>query len=158
MTQGPVDLQVSLSYGLPRKGIPGPSSFRRWVAAALDRRCKAADIGIRIVDTEEGQHFNRHYRGKDYATNVLSFEADRPEGLPDDVHIPLIGDLILCAPVVEREAQEQNKPLVAHYAHLTVHGTLHLLGWDHQDDREANAMEQLEREILATFGISDPYL
>ena len=104
MTQGPVDLQVSLSYGLPRKGIPAPSSFRRWVAAALDRRCKAADIGIRIVDAEEGQHFNRHYRGKDYATNVLSFEADRPEGLPDDVHIPLIGDLILCAPVVEREA------------------------------------------------------
>ena len=74
------------------------------------------------------------------------------------MHIPLIGDLILCAPVVEREAREQNKPLVAHYAHMTVHGTLHLLGWDHQDDLEANAMEQLEREILASFGISDPYL
>lgn len=157
MTKGPVDLNVSLSYGLARKGLPSQVSFQKWVAAALDRRVRAADIGIRLVDTVEGQHFNKHYRGKDYATNVLSFEAERPEGLPDNVTIPLMGDLIICVPVVLREAEEQGKSATSHFAHLTVHGTLHLLGWDHEDDVEAHAMEQLEREILDAFGINDPY-
>ena len=157
MTKGPVDLAVSLSYGIGRKGVPSSVSFRRWVQAALDKRVRSADIGIRLVDETEGRHFNHHYRGKDYATNVLSFEADRPEGLPANVVIPLMGDLIICVPVVLREAIEQGKSPVAHFAHLTVHGTLHLLGWDHEDDLEANAMEQLEREILAELGFDDPY-
>ena len=99
----------------------------------------------------------RHYRGKDYATNVLSFPADLPEGLPEGVRLPLLGDLVICAPVVAKEAREQGKPLAAHYAHLTVHGTLHLLGWNHEDDTEAECMEGLEREILAGMGIDDPY-
>lgn len=154
MTLGPTVLDVSVSYGLPRAGIPASVSFRRWVAAALDGRIREADLAIRLVDEKEGRAFNRHYRGKDYATNVLSFPADLPEG----VKLPLLGDLLICVPVVAREAREQGKQLGQHYAHLTVHGALHLLGWDHEDEREAECMEQLEREILATLGISDPYL
>lgn len=157
MTQGPVRLDVSVGYALPRAGIPAAVSFRRWVAAALSGRIREADLSIRVVDEKEGRALNRHYRGRDYATNVLSFPADLPEGLPEGVRLPLLGDLVLCAPVVAREAQEQAKPLAAHYAHLTVHGTLHLLGWDHGNDLEAEAMEQLERDILAGLGIGDPY-
>lgn len=158
MTRGPVQLALSVHYGLPRRGLPAPASFRKWVSAALDTRIREADLAIRLVDSREGRAMNRHYRGKDYATNVLSFPAELPEGLPKGVRLPLLGDLVVCAPVVAREAREQGKPLAAHYAHLTVHGVLHLLGWDHADDREAECMEQLEREILAGLGIGDPYL
>ncbi|MGH8028221.1 MAG: rRNA maturation RNase YbeY [Pseudoxanthomonas sp.] len=159
MTQGPVILEVSVSYALPRVGLPSSVSFRRWVAAALHGRIREADLAVRIVDTKEGRALNRHYRGKDYATNVLSFPADIAEGvkMPKGVKMPLLGDLVICAPVVAREAKEQKKLLSAHYAHLTVHGALHLLGWNHEDDREAEAMEQLERQILAELGIDDPY-
>lgn len=154
MTLGPVHLDVSISYGLPRAGLPAAASFRKWVAAALDGRIREADLAIRLVDEEEGRTLNRHYRGKDYPTNVLSFPAELPEG----VKLPLLGDLVICAPVVAREARDQGKPLAAHYAHLTVHGVLHLLGWDHENERDAECMEQLERGILATLGIEDPYL
>ena len=146
MTRGPVRLDVAVSYALPRTGLPAAVSFRKWVAAALKGRIREADLAIRVVDS-----------GKDYATNVLSFPAEGPEGLPKGVKCPLLGDLVICAPVVAREADEQGKALNAHYAHLTVHGVLHLLGWDHEDDKEAEAMEQLEREILAELGIADPY-
>ena len=158
MTQGPVRLDVAVGYALPRAGVPAAASFRKWVAAALSGRIREADLAIRLVDEKEGRALNHHYRGKDYATNVLSFPAELPEGLPKGVKLPLLGDLVLCAPVVAREAKEQGKPLNAHYAHLTVHGCLHLLGWDHEDPREAEAMEQLEREILAGLGLPDPYL
>lgn len=157
MTVGPERLDVAINYAVPRAGIPAAVSFRKWVAAALDSRIREADLAIRIVGTKEGRALNKHYRGKDYATNVLSFPADLPESLPEGVRLPLLGDLVICAPVVAREAREQNKPIAAHYAHLTVHGALHLLGWDHDDDRDAECMEQLEREILATLGIADPY-
>jgi probable rRNA maturation factor len=157
MTRGPIHLDVAVSYALPRAGLPAAVSFRKWVAAALNGRIREADLAIRLVDDKEGRSLNHHYRGKDYATNVLSFPAEIPEGLPKGIKFPLLGDLVICAPVVAREAAEQDKPLLAHYAHLTVHGTLHLLGWDHEDDKEAEAMEQLEREILADLGISDPY-
>ena len=157
MTRGPNRLDVAVSYALPRAGLPAANSFRKWVAAALDGRIREADLAVRLVDAREGRSLNRHYRGKDYATNVLSFPADLPEGLPEGVRIPLLGDLVLCAPVVAREAREQRKPLAAHYAHLTVHGVLHLLGWNHEDEREAECMEGLEREILAGMGIDDPY-
>lgn len=160
MTRGPVRLDVSVGYAVPRAGLPSAVSFRRWVAAALHGRILEADLAIRIVDNKEGRALNRHYRGKDYATNVLSFPAEMAEGvkMPKGVKMPLLGDLVLCAPVIAREAREQKKPLAEHYAHLTVHGALHLLGWDHEDEREAEAMEQLEREILAALGIDDPYL
>ena len=158
MTLGPARLDVAVAYAIPRTGIPAAISFRRWATAALAGRIREADLAIRIVDESEGRALNRPYRGKDYATNVLSFPAELPEGLPEDFHMPLLGDLVICAPVVAREAREQGKSPAAHYAHLTVHGTLHLLGWDHDDDREAEAMEQLEREILDALGIADPYL
>ena len=159
MTRGPVRLDVAVSYAAPRTGLPAAVSFRKWVAAALEGRIREADLAIRIVDAKEGRALNRHYRGKDYATNVLSFPADAAEGvkLPKGVKMPLLGDLVICAPVVAREAKEQGKALNDHYAHLTVHGALHLLGWDHEDDREAECMEALEREILAGLGIEDPY-
>ncbi len=159
MTKGPIRLDVSVSYAAPRAGLPAAVSFRRWVAAALASRILEADLAIRIVGAKEGRALNRHYRGSDYATNVLSFPADIAEGvkLPKGVKLPLLGDIVLCAPVVAREAKEQGKPLSAHYAHLTVHGVLHLLGWDHQDAREADCMEALEREVLAGLGVDDPY-
>lgn len=159
MTQGPVRLDISVGYALPRRGLPAAVSFRKWVAAALEGRIREADLAVRIVDAREGRALNRHYRGKDQATNVLSFPAEIAEGvkLPRGVKMPLLGDLVLCAPVIAREAREQHKPLSAHYAHMTVHGALHLLGWDHGDDREAECMEQLEREILSSLGIDDPY-
>ncbi len=157
MTKGPTRLDVAVGYAAPRAGIPAATSFRRWVAAALAGRIREADLAIRIVDEKEGRSLNHHYRGKDYATNVLSFPAELPEGLPKGVKLPLLGDLVLCSPVIAREAREQGKPLRAHYAHLTVHGALHLLGWDHEDAREAEAMEQLERQILAGIGLPDPY-
>ena len=154
MTKGPIRLDVAISYAVPRAGLPAAVSFRRWLAAALHGRIREADLAIRIVGSKEGRALNRHYRGKDHATNVLSFPADIADGvkLPKGVKLP-----VLCAPVIAREAKEQKKPLAAHYAHLTVHGALHLLGWDHQDAREAECMEQLEREILAGLGIDDPY-
>jgi probable rRNA maturation factor len=153
MTKGPLQLDVSVSYGLPRAGLPAAVSFRRWATAAAEGRIRRADLAIRLVDTKEGRALNRHYRGKDYATNVLSFPVELPQG----VNLPLLGDLVICAPVVAREAAEQRKPLAAHYAHLTIHGVLHLLGLDHEDTREAEAMEQIEREILASLDFPDPY-
>ncbi|MBP6627289.1 MAG: rRNA maturation RNase YbeY [Arenimonas sp.] len=153
MTQGPLQLDVSVSYGLPRAGLPAAVSFRRWAAAAAQGRIRRADLAIRVVDEKEGRALNRHYRGKDYATNVLSFPVELPAG----VTLPLLGDLVICAPVVAREAKEQGKPLAAHYAHLTIHGVLHLLGLDHENPREAEAMEQIERDLLAELGLPDPY-
>ncbi len=149
-------LQIHVGYAVPRAGLPAPASFRRWVAAALRgaRRRKPAELAIRIVDADEGRALNRDYRGKDYPTNVLSFPAELPPGL----RLPLIGDLAICAPVVLREAGEQGKPARDHWAHLTVHGVLHLLGYDHIDHRDADAMEALETRILASLGIADPYV
>lgn len=158
MTKGPVRLDVAVGYATPRAGIPAAVSFRKWVAAALAGRIREADLAIRIVGSKEGRSLNHHYRGKDYATNVLSFPAELPEGLPKGVKLPLLGDLVLCAPVIAKEAAAQGKPVNAHYAHLTVHGVLHLLGWNHEDTREAECMEQLEREILAGLGLPDPYI
>src|SRR5690606_10317047 len=116
------------------------------------------DLAIRIVDEAEGRALNRHYRPRDYATNVLSFPAEPPDGLPPGVRMPLLRALVICTTVLARDTPEQHTTTAAHYAHLTVPGSLHLLGWDHEDSREADAMEQLEREILAALGIDAPYL
>jgi probable rRNA maturation factor len=153
MTRGPIQCDVGVSYGISRKGVPAPASFKRWAEAACQGRIKRADIAIRVVDEKEGRALNKHYRGKDYATNVLSFPAELPEG----VTLPILGDLVICAPVVAREAVDQGKALSAHYAHLTIHGVLHLLGLDHDNDTEALVMEAIEREILADMGHPDPY-
>ena len=118
----------------------------RWIRAAL---AAPGEITVRIVGAEEGQALNRDYRGKDYATNVLTFDYS---------HAPVVSaDLILCAPVVEAEAREQKITLEAHYAHLLVHGTLHAQGHDHEEEAEAQVMEAEETAILATLGVADPY-
>lgn len=149
-------LELGVSCAVPRRGVPTSASFRRWAEAALQgaRHQKPAELSIRIVGAREGRVLNRQYRSKDYATNVLSFPVELPRGVAS----PLLGDLVICAPVVAREAHEQGKSPRDHYAHLTVHGVLHLLGFDHGNERDATRMEALETRILASLGIADPYL
>lgn len=133
---------------------PDDDSFRRWVSAALEACDKSGHVDLKIVDADEIQYLNKTYRGKDSATNVLSFPSDLPPGIPSD----LLGDLALCTPVIEREATEQNKVLMYHWAHLTIHGTLHLIGFDHIEDKDAEIMESLETAILAGLAIPNPYV
>jgi probable rRNA maturation factor len=139
-------LNLSVQYACNREGLPLRADFVCWARAAL---VGGGEITIRLVDADEGQELNKEYRGKDYATNVLSF--------PYDTEPVVMGDLVICPSVVAREAVEQNKALEAHYAHLTVHGMLHLQGWDHDNDDDAEAMENEEKEILAALGYPDPY-
>lgn len=139
-------LSLSVQYASTGDGIPTRAQFRRWVRAALQRD---VHIALRIVDAEEGQVLNRDFRGKDYATNVLTFVYDDTE--------PLSGDIVICAPVVEREAQEQGKTLLAHYAHMTLHAVLHLQGYDHESEADAAEMEALETALLVKLGYPAPY-
>ncbi|MFN7784098.1 MAG: rRNA maturation RNase YbeY [Lysobacterales bacterium] len=145
--------RIDVSYGLPRAGLPAAGTLRAYAEAALAGRREDGELSVRLVDADEGRALNRDYRDKDYATNVLSFAAELPPGVP----LPILGDLVLCAPVIAREAEEQGKPLKHHYAHMLVHGVLHLLGHDHMDEAEAEAMEAIEREVLEGLGIPDPY-
>lgn len=133
--------------------VPVPGDFRKWVRAALARRRKDAEVSLRIVAEEEIAQLNLRYRRKRGATNVLSFAAD----LGPDVPEPILGDVVICAQVVIREAREQRKTTRSHWAHMTIHGTLHLLGYDHQEEKEADAMEAVETEIMARLGFRDPY-
>lgn len=148
-------LLVHLGYAVPRRGVPSSNSFKRWTETTLfAARCrKPVELSIRVVGTAEGRKLNHRYRGTDHATNVLSFPAELPRG----IQAPLLGDLVICAPVVAREAREQHKTLHDHYAHLAVHGVLHLLGFDHENERDARRMETLETNVLASLGIADPY-
>jgi len=140
-------LKLSLQFADARHRAQLPRhAVARFVRAALSH---PGEITVRIVDAEEGRMLNREYRGKDYATNVLTFDYQ---------HEPVVmADLILCAPVVAKEGKAERKPLLAHYAHLLVHGTLHAQGWDHEVPSEAEAMEAQEREVLAGLGFPDPY-
>ena len=147
------EVTVLVSYGLASNGLPQAAAFQGWAAAAANGRRKAVEVSIHVVDTVEGQALNLKYRHKDYPTNVLSFPAELPAG----VNVPLIGDLVLCAPVVAKEAGDQGKTLDQHYAHLTVHGVLHLLGYHHETVAEARAMEAIEIQVLESIGIPDPY-
>lgn len=147
-----VDIQVATRAAQ----LPSKQQFEQWVAAALatvDTGSSESELTIRLVDAEESQALNSQYRHKDKPTNVLSFPSD----LPAELQIPLLGDLVICAPVVEQEARVQGKPPEAHWAHMVIHGTLHLLGYDHIEDDEAHIMERLETQILAGLNYADPY-
>ena len=137
---------------------PTDEQFHDWINAVPTEMSHQLQLSIRIVDEPEARRFNREYRNRDYATNVLSFPADLPEGLPAQVRRSQLGDLLICAPVVVREARQRKRSETDHWAHLTVHGVLHLLGYDHELEAEALDMESKEIEILKTLGISDPYL
>lgn len=143
----PPALSLAVQYASEATGLPTRPQFRRWVRAALQQ---AALVTLRIVDEEEGRALNRNYRNKDYATNVLTFAYGEDDGA-------LSGDIVLCAAVVEREAHEQGKNLLAHYAHLTVHGVLHMQGYDHETESDALVMEALEVEILQGLRFNNPY-
>ena len=145
-----IELEVQRATSL--QPLPGDQQFEQWVRAALGE-LSTAILTLRIVGREEMRRLNRRYRGKDAATNVLSFPAD----LPGAVDLPLLGDVVLCAPLVVEEAQTQGKSPHAHWAHLTIHGVLHLLGYDHVDRTDAAAMEGLEIELLDDLGIGNPY-
>ena len=133
--------------------VPTAQEFTRWVEHALRGQRAYAELTIRIVDEAEGRGLNRHWRQRDYATNVLSFPLPGVEAIAPD----LLGDIVICAPVVFAEARAQGKSAAAHWAHLTVHAVLHLLGYTHADDPAAAVMEQRERLILADLGFADPY-
>ncbi len=155
-TRMPVEFEIQRAT--ISTGTPGDDQFQLWVNAVPAMQDRTSGLTIRIVDEAEALRINREYRKKDYATNVLSFPAELPEGLPEAVRLSQLGDLLLCAPVVAREAVEQKRPEEDHWAHLTIHGVLHLLGYDHEQAAEAVVMESLETEILKKLGISDPYL
>jgi probable rRNA maturation factor len=146
--------RVFVDSEVGRKGVPTAKSFSTWVQAALRGRTRARpQVNIQLFGARKARAINAKFRGKDYATNVLSFPY---EPLPNE-KTGLLGDIAICPAVVSREAKQQGKPVRAHYAHLTVHGVLHLLGYDHQTEAEAERMEALERRILAGIGIADPY-
>ncbi|MAA95724.1 MULTISPECIES: rRNA maturation RNase YbeY [unclassified Arsukibacterium] len=145
-----LDLQLASDAG----GIPTEADFQCWLNAAVQPFQAKAEVTVRVVDNPESQQLNLQYRSKDKPTNVLSFPFQAPAGL----ELPLLGDLVICAPVVQAEALEQHKTLNDHWAHMVVHGCLHLLGFDHINDDDAAEMEAEEIQILAALGINNPYL
>ena len=150
-----MSLELDLQIALDMPGLPDASELRRWAEAALSGAHHAGDaeVTLRIVNEVESTALNEAYRHKQGPTNVLSFPFEAPPG----VESVLLGDIVICAPVVLREAISQEKPAHAHWAHLVIHGVLHLLGYDHHDETSAEAMESLEIHILAGLGYSDPY-
>ena len=146
-------LEVDVQVACDEDDLPGRADLRAWARAAVGALREDAELTIRIVDEAESTRLNSRYRNKDGATNVLSFPFDAPAG----VDAPLLGDIVVCAPVVRREANEQSKSVSSHWAHMVVHGALHLLGFDHQQARDADEMEAMETRILADLGFDNPY-
>ncbi len=146
-----LDLQLACEQ---TSHLPDEAAFQRWLEAAVTPFQPESEVTIRLVDEAESHELNLTYRGKDKPTNVLSFPFEAPPG----IELPLLGDLIICRQVVEQEANEQGKSVEAHWAHVVVHGTLHLLGYDHTEDDEAEEMEALETEIMLALGYPDPYI
>jgi len=150
-----IDLEIQRVTAMPDS--PDDEQFQQWADAVPGGNSVPRTLTIRIVDEQEARRLNQDYRNRDFATNVLAFPAELPEGLPTDIYQSQLGDILICAPVVAREAGEQGCTETDHWAHLTIHGILHLLGYDHLQNKEAVIMEALETEILAKLGISDPY-
>ena len=144
----PHKLSLSVQYASKAKNVPTRAQFRRWVGVAQEQDIQ---LTLRLVDESEGRELNRDFREKDYATNVLTFVYDE-----DDSSL-LAGDVVICTPVVEREAREQGKDLLAHYAHLTIHAVLHMQGYEHDEDRDAQKMEKRETALMAKLRYADPY-
>jgi probable rRNA maturation factor len=162
-----IDVQIACSDSV----VPDTAQLTGWAEGALHAArehlalapsqtilAEDAALTIRVVDEAESQALNNEYRGNDKPTNVLSFPFEMPEGLPADALAPMLGDLAICASVVQREAQQQHKSAEAHWAHMIIHGVLHLLGYDHIDDADAETMETLEIELLAELGYANPYI
>ena len=147
------ELSLSVQFASEADALPTRAQVRRWVEAALEH---SAEITVRIVDAEEAQALNTDYRNKDYVPNVLTFEYGEI-GHDESGRATLGGDVVICAPVVEREAREQGKPLKDHYSHMTIHGVLHLQGYDHIEPLDADIMESHEAAILKRFRIPNPY-
>ncbi|MBI3546047.1 MAG: rRNA maturation RNase YbeY [Gammaproteobacteria bacterium] len=147
-------LTVNLQYTVARKNLPAKSSLQRWARAALKGHRRAVSLGVRIVGAKEAAALNARFRRKKYPTNVLAFPYEAPPGPASDT----LGDLVICAPLVRREASQQNKPLRAHWAHMVVHGILHLRGFDHQQARDAAIMEKMEIRLLKELGFANPYI
>ena len=145
-----LELDLQLAGEWPQ--LPAPEDFEAWLTSALQPGSNI-ELTVRVVGRDESRELNRAFRGKDSATNVLSFPAELPEG----IDLPLLGDIVICAPLVAEEAAQQGKAVRDHWAHLTVHGLLHLMGYDHLDDDEAEEMESLEISLLESLGIGNPY-
>ncbi|PKF57582.1 rRNA maturation RNase YbeY [Alteromonadales bacterium alter-6D02] len=146
-------IELDLQVACDEANLPTKQQFEQWLGAVLASRKPESEVTIRLVEADESQQLNHEYRGKDKPTNVLSFEFDAPPM----VELPLLGDLVICQSIIKQEAIEQEKPVIDHWAHMVVHGTLHLLGYDHIEPQEAQEMESLEKQILADLGIDDPY-
>jgi len=153
MTNNGPTITLDLQLACDNKVLPEIEDFQRWCEAALTPYQKPFELTIRLVNSDEGRELNHQYRGKDKATNVLSF----PFEVPDGIELDLLGDLVICVDVVEQEAIEQNKTASAHWAHMVIHGCLHLLGFDHIEDDEAEEMEALETKIITGLGFAAPY-
>ncbi len=147
--------QINIQLAADKTLIPKRSLLRKWASCALARKTAAAEITIRIVDGEEMRALNATYRQKNGLTNVLSFPFTVPEVVK--LEIPILGDIVVCAEVVNREAHEQEKSSESHWAHMIIHGVFHLLGYDHETDKEAEIMEGLETEIMQRLGYNNPY-
>ena len=147
-----MNLEVDISSA-STEPAPEEGDIRNWILAALTDRNRDTEISVRLVGIEEMSQLNHDYRGKTGPTNVLSF----PAGLPEDLGLPLLGDIVICTPIVRQEAADQGKPVQAHWAHMTVHGILHLLGYDHIEDEDARIMESMETAILASLHFPCPY-
>lgn len=155
-----VDVQLALDEGSAAY-VPGTKQIQQWTAVAIDagsqKKIAGAQITVRIVEEKEICQLNENFRHKTGATNVLSFPFMPPLGIPADEMLNSLGDLAVCAAVVNKEASEQRKENIAHWAHMIIHGTLHLLGYDHQGDEEAFEMESLEKKVMLELGFPDPY-
>ena len=148
-----MNLSIDIQKACASEDSPDEDSIKRWISAAIRDERDESELSIRIVDEKESAEFNQRYRGKSGATNVLSFPFDAVTPEP----LPILGDLVICAPVVAREASEQQKPTDAHWAHIVIHGVLHLLGYDHIEDQDAERMESLETAIMLVLDFPPPY-
>ncbi len=148
-----MSVEVDVQYAVMADGLPSVSDIETWIGAVVRGRRENVQLTVRIVDEEEGTELNKRWRQARGPTNVLSFPSEGLEAIAPD----LLGDVVICAPVVESEAREQGKSLTAHWTHMVIHGTLHLLGFDHVDEDHAREMELLEAQILKELGYSDPY-